>query len=106
MYLETKEAGEAEVTEAPAKVMKLSKAIRIGARIRPQGFGAYFHVGRSCALGAAFEGMKGRPANSIGRLIWDELGISPRLHDRIVDLNDAQHWTREQIADWLEAEGY
>lgn len=46
--------------------MKLSEAIRAGAKIRPQGFGSFFPVVRrwfgvkreklSCAMGAAFEG--------------------------------------------------
>lgn len=41
--------------------MKLSEAIRIGAKIRPQAYGAYYLVGQmtgrigSCAIGAAYE---------------------------------------------------
>lgn len=35
--------------------MKLSEAIRLGAMLRPQGFGHVLKDGRSCALGAAYE---------------------------------------------------
>jgi hypothetical protein len=34
------------------------------------------------------------------------LGFPNGLHGPIADRNDNMGWTREQIADWLEAQGY
>jgi hypothetical protein len=107
--------------------MKLSEAIREGAKIRPQWFGAFFSGGddnRSCALGAAMEGSE---LQLMGygplREQWPELltGTFPcpagckndwrcedgqTIEDLIQHLNDACRWTREQIADHLESLGY
>lgn len=92
--------------------LKLSEAIRLGATLKPQGFGSYFSGGKSCALGAALD--------AVGRAemeeddIWPELlshidtvecPVCARLRDghRIIPhLNDDHQWTREQIADWVE----
>jgi hypothetical protein len=38
-------------------LMKLSDAIREGAKLRPQGFSSLYAKGNSCALGAALEGV-------------------------------------------------
>src|ERR1700741_3225132 len=41
--------------------LKLSEAMRIGARLRPQCSGYLFNNGASCALGAAYEAVYGYP---------------------------------------------
>ena len=96
--------------------LKLSEAIRIGARLRPQGFGALFRNGESCAWGAAYEAICGYPGHGVfgfsdshaGRMIGNVLseyfpGIAA---DYVYERNDSEHMTREQIADWLESQGY
>ncbi len=107
--------------------MKLSEAMRLGAMLKPQGFGAMINVwGGTCALGAV--------ADAVGQeLVWppawcpildvlwlrtrypilDMFAIDPvipgaysgrlSLADVIVRLNDDHRWTRERIADWIEA---
>ncbi len=97
---------------------ELAEAILAGARQRPQAFGSYFSSdGRSCALGAAFEGVHHLP-RVVGayrpRLerLFDCLEYISRpcpvgcrktlpLASMIVHLNDDHLWTREAIADWL-----
>jgi hypothetical protein len=111
--------------------MRLSEAIRLGSMLRKQGFGRLFvHAAegdlRSCALGAAEEALRGgaaydwRHADKVGDVytIYSELLDSrnscPRCAERDVQysaqtqaivhhLNDDHRWTREAIADWLEA---
>jgi hypothetical protein len=122
MFLEHKEA--TEITEAPAKTLKLSEAIRIGARIRPKCTSALFDEGRSCALGAAYEAVYGYPGDGhygfpamdgrLGLRFGEALSRAfPALYDsqryllhEVFAHNDFHEWTREQIADWLEAQGY
>lgn len=108
--------------------MKLSEAMREGAKLRPQGFGSYFQPVAgdffSCAIGAAYEGIVGkldkRPDYMRSETIEHEAAfdmfdvevINPvrnirrNLHETIACLNDDEKWTREQIADWLETIGY
>ncbi len=105
---------------------ELASAIRAGAARRPeQAFGDYY-IGQaaSCALGAAYEGiyrlakdMEGRrPTKDLtwffdcleGSLRWcpvDDCKKHLLLAAMIVHLNDAHHWSREQIASWLEENG-
>jgi hypothetical protein len=112
--------------------MKLSQAIRIGSKIRPQCFGKAFAlmaddetVG-SCALGAALEGgdvidkpLTSETAYQYARLVlqeWPDLDFetvpipgesySDSIVNGIETLNDKYKWTREKIADWLESLGY
>jgi hypothetical protein len=102
---------------------ELAAAIRSGASRRPdQAFGDYF-IGRraSCALGAAYEGMYRlpdemggeRPSKDLVRFYDCLEGRTTRcpvegckshllLSAMLVHLNDRHHWTREQIAAWLE----
>ena len=107
--------------------MKLSEAIRLGAMLRPQGFGAVFYsdggVMKSCALGAAGEAvgvMRGELYRSPADQEWAELqkffpillsipqwpcehkGFWAGVSSAIGHLNDTHRWTREQIADWVE----
>lgn len=98
--------------------LKLSAAMRIGARMRPQGYFRLFNAGRTCALGAACDGVGVRPdyeelenafpqvysirvSNVPGAdvpleevLLWEAIGF----------MNDTGS-TREAIADWLESKG-
>jgi hypothetical protein len=104
--------------------MKLSDAIREGAKLRPQAFGAYQDaLGGSCALGAAYEAFALRDNAAYGvacaepffrerRNPWGTLLRTLRdtpcpdcgyMHyeDQITHLNDTHKWTRERIADWV-----
>jgi len=104
---------------ARADALELAEAILEGARQRPQGFGDYFSFdGRSCALGAAFEGIHRLPKNDVGGVkphlerFFDCLEYVTRrcpegcrkklpLGAMIVHLNDDHLWTRERIAHWV-----
>lgn len=108
--------------------MKLSEAIKEGAKIRPQSFGQFFggtdnpHEITSCAIGAAYEAACGmasiRDANDglveLGKAVHVDFksyvteplfGRNLGLYRTIIMLNDDSKWTREQIADWLETIG-
>jgi hypothetical protein len=106
MFVEHKEQGEA----APVKVgtLKLSEAIRVGARIRPQCAIDYFLGGKSCALGAAWEGL-GNPYDEYEPLIAHQVTVRFSLPDdlagSVINMNDNGE-TRERIADWLESKGF
>lgn len=88
-------------------MMKLSDAIRLGAMIRPQGFGSYFD-GKSCALDAAYEAAGGTFWTLEAQ--WGLLScvLHPvdkavfTLHYVVTSLNDRYRWTREDIADQVE----
>lgn len=106
--------------------MRLSEAIRLGSLLRGQAFCEYMTVlepVRSCALGAALEamGVDGLTGSREVQRIWPwtvdvcryvgncpvclELKIQhgwPVL-SIITHLNDKHQWTREAIADWVEA---
>lgn len=104
MFVEHKEVGE---VVAPARVLRLSEAIRIGARIRPQCAGQFFDGDASCAIGAALEAVFGTNNYYADHVqapdrVWPEVRD---LWSRIYDMNDSGK-TREEIADWLECEGY
>jgi hypothetical protein len=112
---------------------KLSELIREGAKLRPQGFGDYFTSNDdlencSCALGAALEILTGtygydahnHPslAGKLGEFLAVNAGIDATVSHPYLDwqqtsifkavviLNDELKWTRERIADWLEAQGF
>jgi hypothetical protein len=106
--------------------MKLSEAIRRGAKMRPQNFGSFYDsngTGTTCALGAAGEGfgilgacLKNefgilRPiGDRVGAMFYDATHPSPcgcipigwMLHNQIAHLNDVHKWSREAIAEWVE----
>lgn len=90
--------------------VKLSQAIRIGARLRLQCRGALFAHGRSCALGAAYEALffgKAAATTVMEKLRQTyPFAASSYLLYEIMGKNDRDGWTREQIADWLEARGF
>ncbi len=107
--------------------MRLSEAIRLGAMMKPQGFGHYFYNGKSCGIGAAVDAI-GRNSicgqdylnrNEIEKEFpiinmaasCHECGVlfngSPfaypaTIGGTIAHLNDDHRWTRERIADWVE----
>lgn len=124
--------------------MKLSEAIRLGAMVHPQGFGALIshdwngdrsRIRETCALGAAWVASGGASHEAIvtadlvtwrgytragGRILildlpdaWTgTLNLQTDCPERcgngtlagtIQHLNDQHHWTREQIADFVEA---
>lgn len=94
--------------EQQVRPLRLSEAIRIGSKIRPQ-----IRVPNrenitsgSCALGAAYEAVTGKynPTGD-GRYVLTLFDISAALACRVASRNDAGQ-SRESIADWLESEGY
>jgi hypothetical protein len=107
--------------------MKLSEAIRLGAMLKPQGFGELcveLPDGRlaTCAMGAAQEAAvcaftgTSDPLESVAviyaryeALLDTGVGcpacedIDDEFLDQVIHhLNDEHCWTREQIADWVE----
>lgn len=108
---------------SPDEVMPLSQAIRLGAKLRPQAFGALFVDGGSCSLGAAYEAVgytvrNGQVivnssvprawvkiAGGIGKFDCPVTGCNQQrdlVLGLVTHLNDRHHWTRERIADFIE----
>lgn len=92
---------------------KLSEAIRIGAKMLPPskpGARTYFQDGcRACALGAAWYALTGqieRDGVLIGERICRLVGIDPLVREKASEFFETGAMTREQVADWLEAQGY
>ena len=105
MFLDDKPQG--EVTEAPAK--KLSEAIRIGAKLSRQCAHKYIDGDAACAFGAAALGLGGglelakqlhSECNEQNMAFYKKHGLT------ITGANDRGSWTREAIADALEALGW
>lgn len=105
MFLDDKPQGTPAVEPVKVGTLKLSTAIRIGAKIRHQCRGNYYVSGGSCALGAAKEAIGAKDDSAL----QEAMGISHKertvLFGQIIDKNDGG-WTRERIADWLESRGY
>lgn len=125
MFVDEKAVG--ETAEQKNARLSLSAAIRAGAKLRPQAETKFFIDGKSCALGAAYEAAFGRipqDANSVRGVGFQECGPDlvtafPQLREfgyvnakgdqdtldmAIASRNDMGD-TREQIADWLAAQG-
>ncbi len=93
--------------------MKLSEAIRAGAKLRPQCIGLFFKEGCSCAAGAALEAT-GTPyleynkrsklvAQSYHEFYATFLSRFPGISiGEIICKNDSAGLSRESIADWVE----
>lgn len=102
----TDEKAKGEVPDFKLGTLRLSTAIRIGSKIRPQCRGSFFRDGGSCAVGAALEAVFG--VNDF----FDEKVRSPERvwpgvrWIRVYLMNDDSTMTREQIADVLEWQGY
>lgn len=96
--------------------MKLSEAIRLGAMLKPQGFGldsVNWPVSeQTCAVGAALHAV----SSPIGRDLFKvfpiarDLVVCPACNKRaehgcciVAHVNDVHRWSREQIADWVES---
>lgn len=97
--------------EQQTKQLKLSAAIRLGAKIRPQAFRGFWSGRGSCALGAAAEGAGFAYGGEISRdVFWAAFHTTREplafLEVLITDWNDTHLMSREEIADRLEAMGY
>jgi len=119
MFVEHKEA--VEVTEAPAKTLKLSEAIRIGCmKSRPTKEIEYkawatWRGGKcfTCAVGALWLGLSGGGREEFYGFsermpihLENLYQVPPRLVTEISGRYEALGHSREQIADWLESQGY
>lgn len=90
--------------------MKLSEAIRLGAALKPQGFGTLDTNGHTCAIGAALDavGQLDRAVNTampyeVAQNLWPILRANDyELMSAIIRANDGDHQTREVIADFVE----
>lgn len=102
--------------------MQLSEAIRLGAMLKPQGYGALLEDGKTCAIGAACDAIgllgqcmaDGTFPDSVAQRwpLLEELNVLRTCPTCgmgqfggggvIVHLNDSHKWTREQIADWVQ----
>lgn len=100
-----------------------SEAIREGAKLGPQAFRFLSLNGANCAIGAGLRAMGlslihgcavlgSEPAVTAFPYLDEAFVTCPvdalcglkSLFFTVMDLNDNHHWTREQIADWLESE--
>ena len=90
--------------------LKLSEAIRIGARMSGPAFGVFSDAaGKTCAQGAALLAIGKLSSNTLENhrtmeRIWKE--VPGNLRYAIAGMNNSRTHTREQIADWLEAQGH
>lgn len=106
--------------------MKLSEAIRIGLRLRPQCFGKVFKTVKglgvcSCSVGAAYEALQGHTDPDSYHAGIKRIENRRILHVKVLcpdfrcnfetnyiveameHLNDTHYWERERIADWVES---
>lgn len=105
--------------------MKLSEAIREGAKLRPMGYVSYFPMNNkgelcSCAFGAAYEALMANTDyvyfNKLEAMVGVdtvEAQLKSPLNDGVyslftvvTDMNDSHKYTREEIADYIEQFGY
>ena len=98
------------------KPMTLSEAIRLGAMLKPQGFGAnsMYAADSSCALAAACDAVGiarvyvalGHPYMDLEKrfpiLTATVPGMPWDIAEEIWKRNDSHRHTREAIADWME----
>lgn len=112
MFVEEKTQGEPQPTKE--ETLKLSAAMKIGiARTEWMGKGPYISMdGRyACAWGAAAIGYGGDRDTACGlhgssAFERAETAFLQSHGVTIVSANDERRMTREQIADWLESQGY
>lgn len=115
MFVEEKAKG--EVPDFKLGTLRLSTAIRIGSKLRPQTTGRLFQAGASCAIGAAYEALYGEPPQEVWRENIDDanaplsecwtrvLDVFPQATFSSIGIKNDNGWTREAIADWLESQG-
>ncbi len=94
-------------------MMKLSEAIRLGSMLKPQGFGLFFDMDElSCALTAARDAAGDRGWVEKYPFLYKSMAcLYPECGECgsslaviiAIHLNDRHRWTREQIADYVEA---
>jgi hypothetical protein len=91
--------------------MRLSEAIRLGAKMGPQAFGQLRHQRATCALGAAAQAIGMRSVLILKEWPWlattrdkcpECMLINVPVLTIIPHLNDHHLWSRERIADWVE----
>lgn len=100
MFIDTKERPAGEVQQKVGR-LRLSEAIRIGAKLRPQiTNGCYRDSSGTCAIGAAFEATGIKEWYSLAKFV----GVPTNLHIQITSRNDRGE-SRESIADWLQSQG-
>lgn len=108
MFVETKTDGETRTEIEPR--IKLSAAIRIGARLSGKACGFFVdEIGNTCAQGAALlaVGMLDKDFIKCHRnmeKLWPDANLA--IVSEIAARNNNMGQTREEIADWLEAQGY
>jgi hypothetical protein len=114
MKLESPEVLEQErplTLEEKAKLFPLSFWMRLGAKMKPQCFGAIAKDGGSCAIGAALDAVGISLTHDVSFFrffpcLYDRITPKVNLIGEIAFRNDSERMTREQIADWLESIGY
>lgn len=114
MFVETEERKHGEITEAPAKVLKLSEAVRECGYEEPMSYD-------KCVLGLAYRRLTGRSLSEDGsnypktgekeHLIYTNCAAEAFGVPRAIALKAEQMCysrinTKEHIADWLESQGY
>lgn len=87
--------------------MRLSAAIRTGAKMAPQAFWIdRTSTGATCAMEAAFDGaglpVGTTPPSWATPFSCPLCGWLSRLIHVVGHLNDHHRWSREKIADWVE----
>lgn len=99
--------------------MQLHEAARLGALLKPQGFGALYLRGNTCVWGAVADAMgilKGEAVCGITAISenWPAASLKANcpacgnMADYVTvagvmgHLNDDHRWSRERIADWVE----
>lgn len=99
----------------PTSPQELATLIREGCKLRPrQALRSYYERGAACAMGAAYLAAGGRPRGDMAeawvlRMSSLPIAACPQCRQRMAigglveHLNDVHEWSREHIADWLEA---
>src|SRR5713101_2110816 len=96
------------VASSMEDAMRLSEAIRLGAMMTAQEFGAFVKDDAACALGAALLAVR-EPDLGLDRWSWafdlsDNCPCCGRYGDVIeiiMELNDDHRWPRDQIGQWV-----
>lgn len=106
--------------------MKLSEAMREGAKHCPQAFGDYVRGESRCAISTAYwYAMNGEDIledddgatiltafqEAFSHIDFNVFGVHHQypdddLYTTVLHLNDEKCYSREEIADWLEVNGY
>ncbi len=102
-----------KVDRTPAKIEKFSEAIRLGALLSGPAVGVFVDArGNTCAQGAALLAVGRLERSSEQQWMnhshmeaqWPSL--PPEIRWEAVKMNNEGTHTRQEIADWLESQGY